>query len=53
MLPSGVRYDDYILKITDMNSKQLFPLIFKMSSLSCYFYVFDGLVEMHYYAHVF
>lgn len=35
-LPSDVRYDDYILKITDMNAKQLFPMIFKISTLCCY-----------------
>lgn len=42
VLPSGVRYDDYTLKITDMNSKQLFPWIFKISSLFlylCYMYL--------------
>lgn len=38
-LPSDVRYDDYILKITDMNAKQLFPMIFKISTLCCYLYV--------------
>lgn len=48
MFPSGVRYDDYIVKITEINSKHLFPWIFKITMLCYYLYVFDGLVNKHY-----